>query len=76
MSCAPELLLLSPHPGDCKEVAAEMVQGVEGLVWRHKDLSSEPGAYAHLVLVLCDSNNSSGGRDWCILIGQAVSLTG
>ena len=62
MPCAPGLLLLSPHPGACREVAAERAQGVEGLLWRCKNAS----AYAQLVLV-CDSNHSSGGRDWCIL---------
>ena len=67
MPCAPGLLLLSPHPGACREVAAERAQGVEGLLWRHKELSSDPSACAQVVLVLCDSKHSSGGRDWCIL---------
>ena len=67
MPCAPGLLLLSPHPGACREVAAERAQGVEGLLWRHKDLNSDPSAYVLLVLVLFNSKHSSGDRDWCIL---------
>ena len=67
MPCAPELLLLSPHSGDCRDVAADMAQGVESLLWKHKYLSSDPSTYAYQAVVLCDSNHSSGCRDWCIL---------
>lgn len=49
------------------EAAWEMALVLKSLLWRQKDLSSDPSTYAGLGLVMHDSIHCCGGRNWSIL---------